>query len=354
MIGTAVESRLSASSKPKSVTSNQVLTVASLFSGMGGFLGGATQAGFRPVWASDIDADCSATLSHRFPETRVIEKPIEELSVEDDNLAPVHLLVAGFPCQSFSIGGRREGFDDTRGQAVFELFRLLREWGDNRPDILILENVPNFRSGDNGRWFTTLAKEVKRAGYWFRESTNADVVNTAKLTGIPQDRNRLFMVACSTRVFNMNSFRFPRQGATIESLEGYVNRSRKPPIEYMKEDGRFTAMILNEMAASGNPDAVYQIRRHYARGRNDGMCPTLTANMGVGGHNVPFIGDEWGIRKLTVAECAKLQGFDEARSLFPDTISENAKYRMIGNAVTQSVAASLAGQALTLLMEQRG
>ena len=217
----------------------------------------------------------------------------------------------------------------------------------------MLENVPNFRNGYNGRWFATLAKEIKRAGYWFRESTNAEVINTAKLTGVPQDRNRLFMVACSTRVFNKNSYRFPKQNATVHSLEQYVIRSRKPNIEYMKEDGRFTAMILNEMNASGNPRAVYQIRRHYARGRTDRMCPTLTANMGAGGHNVPFIGDEWGIRKLTVTECAKLQGFDQPEGLFPDAVPDNAKYRMIGNAVTQSVASSLVEQALTLLIGKR-
>ena len=237
-------------------------------------------------------------------------------------------------------------------KAVFELFRLLRQWGDARPAILMLENVPNFRSGDNGRWFATLSKEIKRAGYWFRESINAEVINTAKLTGIPQDRNRLFMVACSTHVFNMNSYRFPKHTVAVESLERYVNRSLKPNIEYMKEDGRFTAMIQNEINATGNPDGVYQIRRHYARGKSDGMCPTLTANMGAGGHNVPFIRDSWGIRKLTVAECAKLQGFEEPDRLFPDEIPNNARYKMIGNAVSQTVASSLALQAMTLLTER--
>ena len=170
MIGTTVELRTTQSSKSEFTTANQVFTVASLFSGMGGFLGGATSAGFQPIWANDNDPHCGATLAHRFPEARIIHKSIEELTVRGDALDPVHLLVAGFPCQSFSIGGRREGFDDIRGQAVFELFRLLREWGNDRPEILMLENVPNFRSGNDGRWFATLAKEIKRAGYWFRES----------------------------------------------------------------------------------------------------------------------------------------------------------------------------------------
>ena len=352
MIGTVAEPQTTSPSISKSTTPNQVFKVASLFSGMGGFLGGASKAGFLPVWASDIDPNCAATLAHRFPKTRVIEKPIEELSVEGDNLDPVHLLVAGFPCQSFSIGGRRQGFDDSRGQAVFELFRLLREWRDGRPSILMLENVPNFRTGDNGRWFATLAKEIKRAGYWFRETTNTCVINTAKLTGVPQDRNRLFMVACSTQAFNMNSYRFPNQNASVDTLEIYVDRSTKPDIEYMNEEGRFTAMIINEMDAAGNAEGVYQIRRHYARGKSDGLCPTLTANMGAGGHNVPFIRDRWGIRKLTVNECARLQGFADPGALFPEEVATNARYKMIGNAVTQSVATSLASSALEVLTKR--
>ena len=351
MIGTTVEPITTQPSKSKSATANQVFTVASLFSGMGGFLGGAASAGFQPIWANDNDPHCGATVTHRFPETRFIQKPIEDLTVQGDSLQPVHLLVAGFPCQSFSIGGRREGFDDIRGQAVFELFRLIREWGDNRPEILMLENVPNFRSGNDGRWFATLTKKIKRAGYWFRETNNADILNTAKLTGVPQDRSRLFMVACSTRAFNTNSYRFPKQCAIPEPLDGFVDRSIKPDIGYMKEDGRFTAMIQNEIDATGNRHGIYQIRRHYARLKSDGLCPTLTANMGVGGHNVPFISDRWGIRKLTVDECARLQGFDESEGLFPDEVPDNARYKMIGNAVSQTVAASLATQALELLRQ---
>ncbi len=354
MVVATVRPRATSSRSRKPTVADQTLTVASLFSGMGGFLGGAAAAGFNPVWANDSDPDCAATITHRFPETRVIEKPIEELSVEGDGLEPVDLLLAGFPCQSFSVGGRREGFDDRRGQAVFGLFRLLREWGDDRPSVLMLENVPNFRRGDEGRWFATIAKEIKRAGFWFRESTHAQVINTARLTGVPQDRSRLFMVACSTREFKMNGYRFPEQNATIESLERFVDRTRKTNNGYMKEDGRFTAMILNEMSATGNPHGVYQIRRHYARGRNDGLCPTLTANMGVGGHNVPFIIDEWGVRKLTIDECARLQGFNQPETLFPADVPDGARYRMIGNAVTHSVASSLALQAHVLLSKQRG
>ena len=114
MIGTTVEATTTRPSTSTPTTANHVFTVASLFSGMGGFLGGAISAGFQPTWANDNDPDCAATINFRFPQTRFIHKPIQELTVQDDQLEPVNLLVAGFPCQSFSIGGRRAGFDDIR------------------------------------------------------------------------------------------------------------------------------------------------------------------------------------------------------------------------------------------------
>lgn len=313
-------------------------TVGSLFSGMGGCLGGAVLAGFKPLWASDYDADCCETLRHRFPDTRVIEKPIGELSVKSDSLWPVDLLVAGFPCQSFSIGGRRAGFDDARGRAVFDLFRLLEEWRNRRPKVVLLENVPHFATGNGGEWFGEVTVALRRSGYWFSQFANSRVINTIDMTGIPHDRDRFFMVACSTADFNGNVFAFPDRRQSARPLDEFIRRERRADARYyLDHANRFAWLIENELVNCGDEKSIVQIRRYYARSKRDRRCPTLTANMGVGGHNVPFVKDRWGIRKLTVEECASLQGF-EPRGLFPDTVRTGARYRMIGNAVTQSVA----------------
>lgn len=96
-------------------------------------------------------------------------------------------------------------------------------------------------------------------------------------------------------------------------------------------------MIRDAINVGGNPDNIYQLRRSYVREKGNGLCPTLTANMGVGGHNVPFIKDKWGIRRLSIEEVAKLQGFGLASHLFPN-IPHNEQYRLLGNAVCVKLA----------------
>ena len=319
---------------------------------MGGCLGGTVKAGFNALWASDFDPDCCATLRHRFPDVRVIEKPIQDVSVWYDCLSPVDLLVAGFPCQSFSIGGRRAGFDDERGQAVFHIFRLLHEWGQRRPKVVLLENVPNFATGNSGEWLSAVSTELRRAGYWFSAASDSRILNTFTMTGIPQDRNRLFMVACSIDAFNGNVFSFPDRSASPKPIHQFVNRwLRASAWHYLPESNRFAALILDEIDRVGSDDDIYQIRRYYARRKGRGLCPTLTANMGVGGHNVPFVKDRWGVRKLTVDECATLQGFDPM-GLFPPATKPQACYRMIGNAVTEPIAEALASSTVRTLRTQ--
>lgn len=337
----ATESHLDADIDESADVPVRTYTVGSLFSGMGGCLGGAALAGFKPLWASDIDPDCCETLRHRFPETRVIEKPIGQLSVKADSLWPVDLLVAGFPCQSFSIGGRRAGFDDERGRSVFDLFRLLGEWGNQRPKVVLLENVPHFATGNDRAWLGEVTVALRRSGYWFSPFANSRIINTFAMTGIPHDRDRFFMVACSTSHFNGNVFAFPDVRHSARPISEFINRNiRAEPKCYLDNSNRFAWLIENELTNCGDEESVVQIRRYYARSKRDRLCPTLTANMGVGGHNVPFVKDRWGVRKLTVEECASLQGFDP-RGLFPDTVKVGARYRMIGNAVTELVAYEL-------------
>ena len=110
-------------------------------------------------------------------------------------------------------------------------------------------------------------------------------------------------------------------------------------------------MIEDEIATGQSPDNLYQVRRSYVREKRDGLCPTLTANMGIGGHNVPFIRDKWGIRRLTVDEVAQLQGFDEPQTLFPE-IPQAERYRLLGNAVCPKLAEIVADVCVKILWEE--
>ena len=105
----------------------------------------------------------------------------------------------------------------------------------------------------------------------------------------------------------------------------------------MSEDNRYYKMVNREMERGESPNNIYQLRRSYVREKKHGLCPTLTANMGIGGHNVPFIRDQWGIRRLSVVEVARLQGFDTPELLLPD-MPTTEQYRLLGNAACVQLA----------------
>lgn len=313
------------------------LTAGCLFSGMGGLSSGLESAGFAIRWASDNDEYASAAFRHRFPGVRFIEKDVCDLSVAKDRLAGVDVLAGGFPCQSFSQAGVRAGFDDPRGTLFFEIPRLLAEMEtDERPRLLILENVPHLRYGEGGEWFDQIQNALRRAGYWFRDSACL-TANVKDYTELPQDRERLFMVAASKAHFTCNPFDPSvierRPSCKRRPLSAFIDRSRRAPEEaYLPEENRYYKMISREMDAGESVENVYQLRRSYVREKKEGLCPTLTANMGIGGHNVPFVRDEWGIRKMSVNEVAGLQGFKTCEPLFPDAMPETERYRLVGNA----------------------
>ena len=332
-------------------------TVGCLFSGMGGLASGFTSTGFAIEWASDVNAAASATFRHRFPKVRFIEKDVRDLSVESDGLKPVDVLAGGFPCQSFSQAGDRKGFDDPRGigKLFFEIPRLLHELEARyeRPRLVVLENVRHLLYGADGEWFDVVRRALRRAGYWFR-SDSCWIVNVKDATDIPQDRERLFLVAASRTHFTHNPFQPPSTNSRHvqvkrQHLDDLVDRSsRADDLDYLPRDNRYSRMIAAAMEHGESPQNLYQIRRSYVREKRGGLCPTLTANMGQGGHNVPFLLDPWGIRRLRVTEAAQFQGFSGSETLFPD-IAVSEQYRLLGNAVCPALSTLVARSCSTIL-----
>ena len=331
------------------------LTAGCLFSGMGGFASGFVRAGYRVQWASDSDTSACAAFRHRLPDVRVLEKDIRHLSVLSDQLTSVDVLAAGFPCQSFSQAGGRRGFDDPRGKLFLEIPRLLAEFDPvDRPPLVVLENVPHLLLGAGGAWFDTIRRSLRHAGYWFRRDS-CWAVNVKDATELPQDRERLFLVAASRRHFTYNPFRPPTgpQQSDRRRLEQIVDRTRRAEsASYLPEHNRYHKMIDNAMRRGDSRQNIYQLRRSYVREKKRGLCPTLTANMGIGGHNVPFVRDAWGNRRLSVREVAQLQGFDRTESLFPDIPSPD-QYRLLGNAVCVRLAQVVAQTLATILIREK-
>lgn len=319
------------------------IKVGCLFAAIGGFCRAFEQVGASIAWANEMDKFATQTFKLNFPSIRCIEKDVERLSVHGDSLEPVDILTAGFPCQPFSVAGEKLGFQDERGLLFLHIIRIIREFGPAKPQMLLLENVRNLTHHDKGRTFKRIQSEIQKAGYWFTEK-NAQIMHTAHYTDIPQNRERVFMVALSCDHFPANSFEFPEplQEPQTRDVLSFLDLGRKADsYYYFKPDNRYYP-LFKQAIEEGGKEAIYQLRRNYVRRNMSGMCFTLMANMGDGGHNQPVVKDRWGIRKLTERECARLQGYKDAWLKFPATLSKSQLYKQIGNSITVPLVVKLA------------
>ena len=315
-----------------------------MFAAIGGFCRAFEEVGARVMWANEKDKFAKETFEANFPNRiRYLCKPVEDLSVKKDRLEPVDILTAGFPCQPFSVAGEKLGFKDERGLLFLDIIRIIKEFGRNKPKILLLENVRNFRTHDRGKTFKRVQVEIQKAGYWFSEQ-NAAILNTMTHTDIPQNRARVFMVAMSCQHFPSNTFRFPDPlpDGALRSVWDYLDTRRKQDaVHYFTEDSQYYKPFKRAIERGGRR-SIYQLRRSYVRENMSGVCFTLMANMGEGGHNQPVIKDRWGIRKLTPRECARLQGYEDSWFRIPEHLSNSQVYKQIGNSVTIPLVVQLA------------
>lgn len=313
---------------------SQRYTVGSMFAGIGGICLGFKQAGADIVWANEIDNFACETYRFNFDGAAYLQEgDIHNLSPPKD--LNFDIVAAGFPCQAFSIAGYRKGFEDTRGTLFFEVLRIIRE---KKPRAVFLENVKNLMTHDNGRTYQVIRQCLSDEGYAVTEQ----VLNTMEYGGIPQNRERIYVVAFRKRdnglCPEMDAFRYPSSIPLEKNVHDIVNiHEKKDESLYYPPDHPYYNKLN---AAMTNPNTVYQWRRVYVRENKSNVCPTLTANMGTGGHNVPIIRDDYGIRKLTPEECLMFQGFP-ADFEFPN-MANSHKYKQAGNSVSVPVIRRIA------------
>ncbi len=301
--------------------------VGGLFAGIGGVELGFQQAGFNIVWANEIDKYAAITYRHNHTH-KLFEKDIKELSSKD--IDPIDILTAGFPCQAFSIAGHRKGFEDKRGNIFFEILRFI---DDLNPKVVFLENVKNLKTHDDGRTFNKIINELNERGYFVK----SEVLNTLDYANIPQNRERIYIVAFKSE-YAFNNFSFPAKITLKRKTKDFIdNRANE---KYYYTNSIYYKQLKKEML---NKDSIFQWRRKYVRENKSNVCPTLTANMGTGGHNVPLIIDEVDIRKLTPRECARFQGYSDDFILSKE-LSNSSLYKQIGNSVTVPVIKAIANE----------
>ncbi len=321
----------------KPVTSQKTnnLRTLDLFAGIGGIRKGFEKAGFETVFANDFEKACQKTYDLNFKDSKLVVEDITKIVVED--LPEFDFILGGFPCQAFSIAGHRHGFNDQkgRGNLFFDIARMIEE---RMPTGFLLENVKNLRSHDGGKTFEIIKNTLENLGY----KTKTKVLNSMEYGNVPQNRERIYIVGFKDHSKTV-AFEFPDKVPLTKKVTDFLESdvddkyyyNGKPLFEKLKD-------TVNEKGQ------VYQWRRQYVRKNKKGVCPTLTANMGMGGHNVPIIFDGKGIRKLTPRECIRLQGFPDSYKL-PTDLPDSALYKQVGNSVSIPVIERIAIQMKSVL-----
>lgn len=319
-----------------------MIKIGSLYAGVGGICQGFINAGAKVAWANEIDKNACVTYRSNF-EHPIYEEDIWKLNPE--NLEKVAILAAGFPCQPFSVAGYRKGFNDDRGNHFYRILDFVEAL--NKPKVVFLENVKNLKGHDKGKTFTFIEQAMKANGYSF----SAEVLNSKEYGNVPQNRERIYIVCFKNEEDGSNKyekhFQFPEALVLTKKVTDIVDHSVSETRYFYGEDKYMFAELQKSITRK---DTVYQWRRQYVRENKSDVCPTLTANMGTGGHNVPLVLTNKGIRKLTPKECFQFQGFPE-KFVLPKTMSNSHLYKQAGNSVSVPVIERIATSILKALEE---
>ena len=293
--------------------------VVSLFAGIGGIDLGFEFAGFDVIWANDFDKNAVLTYKANVGQN-IVYGDIRELV---DEIPSHDVLIGGFPCQPFSTLGNQLGFEDNRGNLFFTIRDILVKYDTK---VAVLENVKNLVNHDNGNTFRVILEELDKAGYFVFYK----VLNT-KDYGVPQRRNRIFIVAYNKKYFNYADFEFPEPMPLTITTQDLLD-------EYVEEKYFLTERVSKTIL--GNGTKTYYVVPTIDQPISKTLCATMhkmhrasqdnyvTDDKNYKRFNNP---ERINIRRLTPNECRKLQGFP---SDWVQVVTDVQAYRQFVNAVT--------------------
>ncbi|VAY86300.1 DNA-cytosine methyltransferase [hydrothermal vent metagenome] len=319
-----------------------------LFAGIGGFRIGFENNNCHCVFSSEIDEHAREMYQANYNDT--VFKDITKI---DEKKIPNHdVLLAGFPCQPFSIAGEKKGFNDTRGTLFFDIERILKE---KKPKAVVLENVKHFKSHDKGNTLKVVLNALNELGY----TTNWQVLN-AKDFGVPQNRERTIIVGSLNGIkFNFNKLDKKRPIYIKNILEEdngqieYLEESEYTLIENPKKQPSgliFIGYRNKKIRTKGTrPDTIHLSRVHKQPNRiysSDGTHPTLSSQESSGRY---FVYHNGKVRKLTLKECYRLMGFKDDFKL----LGSKAKlYNRIGNSIVVPMVEEIAKEVKEQILDK--
>jgi DNA (cytosine-5)-methyltransferase 1 len=349
----------------------------STFSGIGGFEKGIEDAGldWECVGYSEIDKYASAIYNYNFPHHTNYG---DITAINESKLPDFELFVGGFPCQAFSIAGKRQGFEDTRGTLFFDVARILSA---KRPEWVVLENVKGLLNHDGGRTVATIFRVLSELGY----TVGWEVVNSCQF-GVPQNRERIFIIGHLTESGGNTGKILPVRksyqlskaidgqgkegGSHIASTltsnyhkgvhgcgETYISgtwRTHKDCQGFRELENSDLSPCIPARAredGSGQPSLMIINKPDFIPGPHDVNNTVRSSGHGslTAKHNRDHIYDSYTIRRLTPIECERLQGFPDGWTEFGTfegevkEISDTQRYKCLGNAVTTNVIAAIMG-----------
>lgn len=297
-----------------------------LFAGIGGIRLGFEAHGCETVFSSEWDKEAQKMYEANFG-----EKPFGDINLIEPKDIPDHdILLAGFPCQPFSIAGKGLGFADTRGTLFFNIEEIIRE---KRPKAFLLENVKRLTTHDNGQTFAVILEKLKGLGY----TVYHKVFNSLDF-GVPQKRERIYIVGFLDPIY----FKFPRPLGYYKPLSEILQNDNEIPKSYFLSD---TIKEKRMNAVKGVPP--FPSIWHENIGGNISALPYSCALRAGGSYNYLVVN---GVRRLTDREMLRLQGF-------PDTFLINLPYsqarKVAGNSVSVPVIKAIAGEMMNALQAKK-
>ena len=306
------------------------ITVASMFAGIGGIDLAFEQAGFSVTWANEMDKYACRTYRLNFGDEYLVEGDIQEVNTAD--IPDFDVLIAGFPCQAFSSVGLQKGFEDPRGNLFFETARVIAA---KQPKAVFFENVSNLVKHDSGNTFATILSTMEELEY----HVTYKIMNASDY-GIPQQRNRIYMVAFKDKEL---CDKFQERELKHDAFY-YFDKERQPDNYYMDNHRMWDDMV----AFMTDRHRIYRFTDWGLSKGRDGICPTLLAAMGSPYERIPFFYDDFSIRKITQREAARLQGFPDTFE-FPLKKTPKQVYKQIGNSVCVPIVKEIADQMMKVL-----